>query len=98
MDKIQTNTHTINTHTYKPQSSHTYTNNRHKHKQQTHTQNHTYVVVHSCLQKTYTYSHNTPLTLDPKSFDYQFLDTLDEMGQCIPNDGDKRGEEKGLSM
>ena len=32
-------------------------------------------------------------TLDPKSFDYKFLATLDGRGQVIPNDGDKeRGE------
>ena len=35
------------------------------------------------------------LTLDPKSFDHYFLATLDERGQCIPNDGDKRGGRKG---
>ena len=34
-------------------------------------------------------------TLDPKSFDYQFLAKLDERGQGIPNDGDKRGGRKG---
>ena len=34
-------------------------------------------------------------TLDPKSFDYWFLATLDEMGQGIPNYGDKRGGRKG---
>ena len=34
-------------------------------------------------------------TLDTKSFDYQFLATLDEMGQGIPNDGDKKGGRKG---
>ena len=32
---------------------------------------------------------------DPKSFDYLFLATLDERGQGIPNDGDKRGRRKG---
>ena len=34
-------------------------------------------------------------TLDPKSFVYQFLATLDERGQGIPDDGDKRGGIKG---
>ena len=34
-------------------------------------------------------------TMDPKSFDYQFLATLHEMGQGIRNDGDKRGRRKG---
>ena len=33
-------------------------------------------------------------TVDPKSFDYQFLARLDERGQGIPNDGDKRGGRK----
>ena len=37
------------------------------------------------------------LTLDPQSFDYSFLATLDERGQGIPNDGDKRGG-KGLPL
>ena len=37
-------------------------------------------------------------TLDPKSFDYKFLATLDGRGQGIPNDGvcgDKRWGRKG---
>ena len=34
-------------------------------------------------------------TLDPQSFDHLFLATLDERGQCIPNDGDKKGGRKG---
>ena len=34
-------------------------------------------------------------TLDPKSFRYQFLATLDERGQGNPKDGDKRGGRKG---
>ena len=34
------------------------------------------------------------VTVDPKSVDYQFLATLDERGQGIPNDGDKRGGER----
>ena len=34
-------------------------------------------------------------TVDPKSFDYEILATLDERGQGIPNDGDKRGGRKG---
>ena len=38
-----------------------------------------------------------PNTLDPNSFDYKFLATLDERGQGIPNDGDKRGG-GGLQM
>ena len=33
-------------------------------------------------------------TVDPKSFDNQFLATLDERVQGIPNDGDKRGVER----
>ena len=37
-------------------------------------------------------------TKDPKYFDCQFLATLDERGQGIPNDGDKRGREKGSPM
>ena len=37
-------------------------------------------------------------TLDPKSFDCKFLATFDEGGKGIPNDGDKRGGEKGLPM
>ena len=36
-----------------------------------------------------------PVTLDPKSFDYQFMATLDERGQGIPNDGEKREGRKG---
>ena len=38
------------------------------------------------------------LTVDPKSFVYQFLATLDEGEQGIPNEGDKRRERKGLPM
>ena len=41
---------------------------------------------------------NVPMlqcTLDPKSFDYSFLVTLDEKGQGIPNDGEKRGGRNG---
>ena len=34
-------------------------------------------------------------TVGPKSFVYQFLDTLDERGQVVPNEGDKRGGWKG---
>ena len=35
------------------------------------------------------------VTVDPKSFDHYLLATLDERGQGVPNDGDKRGERKG---
>ena len=34
-------------------------------------------------------------TVDPISFDYWFLDTLNERGRVIPNEGDKRGVRKG---
>ena len=33
-------------------------------------------------------------TLNPKSFYYEFLATLDKRGQGIPNYGDKRGGER----
>ena len=33
--------------------------------------------------------------MDPKTFVYQFLATLGERGQGIPNEGDKRGEREG---
>ena len=32
--------------------------------------------------------------MGPKSFVYQFFDTLDERGQVVPNEGDKRGGER----
>ena len=41
---------------------------------------------------------NLRCTVDPKSFDYQFLDTLDERGQGIANEVDKRGGQEGLAM
>ena len=31
------------------------------------------------------------VTVDPKSFDHYLLATLDERGQGVPNNGDKRG-------
>ena len=33
--------------------------------------------------------------VDPKSFDYYFLATLDDRGQGIPNEGDIRGGRRG---
>ena len=59
----------------------------------------TYVCVYVCvlvdLLKSVFWVSCVCVTLDPKSFEYQFLATLDEMGQGIPKDGDKRGERKG---
>ena len=37
-------------------------------------------------------------TLVPKSFDYQFMATLDLRGQGIQNVGDKKRGEKGIPM
>ena len=34
-------------------------------------------------------------SVDQKSFDYQFLDTLDKRGQVVTNEGDKKGGRKG---
>ena len=38
---------------------------------------------------------STYFTVDPRYFDYYFLDTLDERRQGIPNDWDKKGGRKG---